>query len=70
MKWRKVYHGTLNMTTNGKRQRVHTVYSFLLETANSLLHWARNKKERMSLQMRYLIQSRYHSTLAKRRTLK
>lgn len=53
-----------------KGKRVLTVGSFPLETANSLLRWVRNKKERMSLQMKYLIQSRCHGTHSKRKTLK
>lgn len=70
IKWKKVYHGNLSLSKHGENTRDLTVYSFPLETANSLLHWVRNKKERMSLQMKYLMRNRCHSIHSKRKTLK
>ena len=70
IKQKEIYHSDLTLTKNGKIQRDLTVYSFSPKTENSLLHWVRNKRERMSLQMKYLMQSRWHSMHSKRKTLK
>lgn len=53
-----------------EKRKILTVYSFPLDTANLSLHWVRNKKEKMSLQRKYLMQSICHRIHSKIKTLK